>query len=58
MTGDDMAPLVSYHGDANLKASFLREIAAHEEADQFLKGTYGEMNGHFRGCAIGCSLHS
>ncbi len=53
-----MEPLLTYHGDDALKVAFLREIAAHEAADQLIKGTYGRMNGHFRGCAIGCSLHS
>ena len=49
---------MSYHGSANLKAAFLREIGKHEAADALMKGTYGMMNSHFRGCAIGCSVYS
>ena len=53
-----MSALITYLGDPHLKTAFLGEIAKHEQMDAFLKGTYGQMNGHFRGCAIGCSLHS
>ncbi len=48
----------SYLDDPALKAAFLMEITKHEEADALAKGTYGKMNGSFKGCAIGCSLHS
>ena len=48
----------TYLGSAPLKADFLAEITKHEAADQIIKGTYGRMNGTFRGCAIGCALHS
>ena len=50
--------MLTYLNDQQLKADFLAEIGKHEKADQFVKGTYGKMNGQFRGCAIGCSLHS
>lgn len=50
--------LITYLGQPDLKAAFLAEIGKHEAADAFIKGTYGRMDGHFRGCAIGCSLHS
>ncbi len=32
------------------------QIAArkHREADMLRSGTYGRMNGHFRGCSVGC----
>ena len=48
----------TYLGRPELKAAFLSEIAKHEEADAIVKGTYGDFDGAFRGCAIGCSLHS
>ena len=49
----------TYLNSPELKAAFLAEIAKHEEMDAFIKGTYGEVVGpNFRGCAIGCSLHS
>jgi len=35
------------------------EIKAHREADQIIQGTYGEgNNGDWKGCAVGCSIHS
>jgi hypothetical protein len=54
----EQAALVSYLGKADLKAALLVEIGKHEQADQVAKGTYGEMNGQWHGCAIGCSLRS
>ena len=49
---------ITYHADPVLKARFLAELEKHAQADAFLKGTYGQMNSHFRGCGIGCSLAS
>lgn len=53
-----MNDLITYLGKPELKATFLVEIGKHEAADQIVQGHYGEMNGKFTGCAIGCSLHS
>jgi hypothetical protein len=53
-----LKPLITYLNKPDLKAALLIEIAKHEAADQLVKGHYGEMNGQFTGCAIGCSLHS
>jgi hypothetical protein len=53
-----METLITYHGDPAFKARFLEEIGKHEQADALVQGTYGNMNGHFRGCAVGCSLNS
>ena len=53
-----MDALITYKNDPALKAAFLGQLAEHEAADAFLQGTYAQMNGHFRGCGIGCSLHS
>ena len=53
-----MTELVTYHSQPELKAAFLVEIGKHEIADQITKGTYGQMNGQWHGCAIGCSLRS
>jgi hypothetical protein len=50
--------MLTYLGDPALKQAFLEQLTLHEQHDQFVKGTYGEMNGAFRGCGIGCSLHS
>ena len=48
----------AYLGQADLKAALITEIGKHEAADEIAKGTYGSMNGQWRGCAIGCSLRS
>jgi hypothetical protein len=49
----------TYLNSPDLKTRFLEQIAFHEDADQLIKGSYGEGTGReFRGCAIGCSLHS
>lgn len=53
-----MPHLITYLGEPELKTALLAEITAHEEADAIIKGTYGRMNGAWRGCAIGCSLRS
>jgi hypothetical protein len=51
--------MLTYLNSPQLKADFLGEIGKHEAADAFMKGSYGEGSGkNFRGCAIGCSLHS
>ena len=53
-----MTALITYLGKPELKTAFLGEIGKHEAADALIKGSYGRMNGHFKGCAIGCSLFS
>ena len=50
--------LHAYLNDPVLKRNLLVQIRQHEKQDQIVKGTYGEMNGQWRGCAIGCALHS
>jgi len=53
-----METVATYKNDPAFKAAFLAEISKHEEADALLKGTYGEFDPTFKGCAIGCSVHS
>ena len=48
----------AYNEDPAFKAAFLAEIGAHERADALIKGSYSQLNGQFKGCAIGCALHS
>lgn len=51
--------LQSYKNDQNLKDMFLEEIVKHRKADQILQGTYGKtVDGKWKGCAVGCSIHS
>lgn len=49
----------AFHGDANLKAAMLIEMAWHREQDKIIKGTYGKgSNGDWRGSSVGCAIHS
>jgi len=42
-----------------LKSALVAEIIKHREQDRVVQGTYGHGNGkNFRGCAVGCSIHS
>jgi hypothetical protein len=51
--------LTAFHGNAQLKADLLAEVAEHRLHDQIIKGTYGEHSERdWKGCAVGCSLHS
>jgi hypothetical protein len=48
-------PLLAFHGDPAIKAHYLARIAAHEAADEIIKGFYWEDG---KGCAVGCTIHS
>ena len=51
--------MIAYHGKPELKAAMLAEMAWHREQDKIVQGTYGEgSNGDWRGCSIGCAVHS
>ena len=51
--------MLAYHSDPTLKRDMLAELAEHRKLDQIVKGTYGQgTNGDFKGCAVGCSIHS
>ena len=42
-----------------LKSALVAEIRKHREQDQVVQGSYGEdSTGKFRGCAVGCAIHS
>ena len=59
MTQTATKPMLSYLDDSKLKDAILEEMRWHKEQDMFLKGTYAEgSNGDFRGCAVGCTIHS
>ena len=53
-----MPALLAYKGDATLKKILLKEVLRHQKADQIVQGTYGHENGKWRGCAVGCAIHS
>ncbi len=43
----------------DLKSALVAEIRKHREQDQVVQGSYGEdSTGKFRGCAVGCAIHS
>ena len=46
---------LTYHNDPALKAAFLEQITAHEQADRIIQGEYWDG---FKGCAVGCSVES
>ena len=48
--------LIAYHGDSELKDTFVALIEQHRTADQIAQGHGYWQSG--RGCAIGCSIHS
>ena len=50
--------MLAYNNDPKLRRAFLAQIRLHRKQDQIVKGTYGQQNGHWRGCAVGCSIHS
>ena len=56
----DIKNLRAFKKDAKLKKDMVAEILEHKKQDKIIKGTYGTEyhNGDFRGCAVGCSIHS
>src|SRR3990167_29172 len=48
----------SYNSDTKLKTALVKEMKHHKKADQIIKGTYGTENGVWKGCAVGCAIHS
>ena len=47
--------MLAYQGPIS-KRKLLSRIDAHAKADRLDQGTYGAMNGAWRGCAVSCSL--
>ncbi len=51
--------LIAFKGDKKLKSMLVKEIEWHRKQDMIIKGTYEKVeNGKWRGCAVGCSIHS
>jgi len=50
----------AYKNDSQLKTDFLAEMTWHREQDKIVQTTYGDTcaNGDFRGCFVGCAIHS
>jgi len=54
-----MKKLITFHGDKNLKRKMIAEVKRHQVHDQIIKGSYEKSVGdRFRGCKVGCSIHS
>jgi hypothetical protein len=53
-----MKTLISFNNDHQLKSDLITEVLRHQELDQIIQGTYGKENGIWKGCAVGCSIHS
>jgi hypothetical protein len=55
----ELKKLKAYHNDPQLKKEMVAEVLKHQKLDQIVKGTYGiTEDGKWRGCAVGCSIHS
>ena len=50
--------MLTYKSDKKFKDRFVAEVIKHREADQIVEVTYGNTNGHWKGCAVACSLRS
>ena len=50
--------MLAYHGSQSLKNKLLTQIEIHRKADAIVAGTYGKLNGQWKGCAVGCSVRS
>ena len=50
---------LSYLGDTDLKNRFVAEMRRHRDEDRVIQGTYADLDGpEWRGCAVGCAIHS
>ena len=47
----------AYNNDIEFKKSLVDMSEAHMAADEFIQGEYGQMNGSFSGCSLGCTIH-
>ena len=52
--------MIAFHGKQEIKELYLARVRAHRAANEIVKGKYWEKgrDGVFRGCAVGCTLHS
>ena len=51
--------LNTFKNDPQLKQTILAEARMHHESDQLTRGIYGrETPKGWRGCAVGCAIHS
>ena len=50
--------MLTYNNDPQFKKEFVPIVVRHRKDDAVVQGTYGTQNGHWRGCAVACSLRS
>ena len=50
----------AFHNDKAVKKKYIARVLEHQKADQVMRGRYWDKqpDGVFRGCAVGCTLHS
>ena len=46
--------MLAFHNSADLKAKKLKQVLAHQAADEIVKGQYWQGG---KGCAVGCTIH-
>src|SRR5690606_5332993 len=49
--------MLTYHSDESLKQRAVEAAKRHRDQDMLLAGTYGRMDGTFRGCSVGCDAY-
>ena len=54
----ELLKLKTFDSNPQLKKDLVKEILNHQKQDQIIKGTYGKLNGKWKGCAVGCSVRS
>jgi hypothetical protein len=55
-----MSELIAFHGNPAVKSAYLDRARKHREADQIRQSSgywTAGLDGIFRGCAVGCTLH-
>jgi hypothetical protein len=50
--------MLTYNSDEQFKKDFTAIVVQHRKDDAVAQGTYGTQNGHWKGCAVACSLRS
>src|SRR3990167_4746925 len=55
----EIKKLRAFNKNPKLKKDMVAEVLNHQKLDKIIKGTYQQgSNGDFKGCAVGCSIHS
>ena len=49
--------MLSYHNKPELKALAIKAAQHHADQDMLIKGTYGHIDGSFKGCSVGCDAY-